>query len=119
MLSRPSGLDGIELGCEDGRVRNNVVVVNQKMLLGRFRYALGKPGQGFHRARWFGLARNDIVMTLLAAIATAMYTHTSVVQSMLVWFVAGIVAHWVFDVPTAMARFLYEWPPDGSFQTRV
>ena len=84
------------------------------MSLSRFRHALGKPDQGFHRARWFGMARNDIVLTLLAAIATTVYTHTPLVLSLLLWFLAGIVAHWMFHVNTAVARFLSDLPRQRS-----
>ena len=33
--------------------------------------ALGEPGKGIHAARIFGLALNDTLMTIVAAIITA------------------------------------------------
>ena len=53
--------------------------------------ALGEPGKGVHAARIFGLARNDLLMTIAAAIITAYLFNTSFLVSFIVWFIAGEV----------------------------
>jgi len=48
---------------------------------------LGIPGQGVHAPRVFGLARNDIIATIVLAIITSFF------YSLTFWFITGEVLH--------------------------
>lgn len=76
---------------------------------------LGKPGQGFHRARLFGLARNDILGTLAIAVLVSLglaytrnYDWRATLKATGVIFlglaVLGFVLHLLFCVKTPLTR---------------
>jgi len=87
-------------------------------LLCQYSDVLGKPHEGVHSARLFqtstfdGLARNDILATLVAAlIIAAVFTtgHTFVVRFVFVsvgLFVLGFLMHLLFCVQTPLTRRL-------------
>ena len=56
--------------------------------------ALGEPGKGVHAARIFGLARNDLIMTIIAAFITAYIFNITFFQSFAAWFILGEVLHY-------------------------
>ena len=68
--------------------------------------ALGVPGEGIHAARIFGLARNDLIMTVIAALITAYALNISFALSFTVWFVAGEVLHYLFGTNTAFLKMI-------------
>ena len=71
-----------------------------------YKYILGIPGQGVHAARFLGLALNDTLMTIAAAFITSWLFKTPVIQTVLVWFVAGEVLHYLFGVQTAALNYM-------------
>ena len=84
-------------------------------LLCAYKDILGKPGQGFHKARLFGLARNDILGTLAIAIMAALflaytreYDWRTTLKSAFVFFfglvLLGFVLHLLFCVKTPLTR---------------
>jgi len=87
-------------------------------LLCPYRNILGAPGVGVHAPRLFGLARNDLLATLAAAVALTWWApvHTRAapaVQTVLLVFAGlwalGWVAHMLFCVRTPLtAPFLGE-----------
>jgi len=68
--------------------------------------ALGEPGKGVHAPRIFGLARNDLLMTIIAAIITAYIFNITFFQSFAAWFVLGEVLHYAFGTDTAFLRMI-------------
>ena len=68
--------------------------------------ALGVPGEGVHAARIFGLARNDLLMTIVAAIITAYALNISFILSFTVWFVTGEILHYLFGTDTAFLKMI-------------
>jgi hypothetical protein len=68
--------------------------------------ALGVPGEGIHAPRIFGLARNDLLMTIIAAIITAYALNISFLLSFTVWFVVGEILHYVFGTNTAFLKMI-------------
>lgn len=68
--------------------------------------ALGVPGEGIHAARIFGISRNDLLMTIAAAIITAYALNISFILSFTVWFVAGEILHYLFGTHTAFLRMI-------------
>jgi hypothetical protein len=71
-----------------------------------YKYALGIPGKGIHEARIFGLARNDIILTILLAAATAWLGGFGFWKTLLFWFVIGEALHYVFGTPTAFLKMI-------------
>jgi hypothetical protein len=67
---------------------------------------LGEPGKGVHEPRIFGLARNDLLMTIAAAIITAYILDISFLFSFAVWFIVGEVLHYLFGTNTAFLKMI-------------
>jgi hypothetical protein len=67
---------------------------------------LGVPGEGVHAARIFGIAQNDLIMTIIAAIITAYALNISFLFSFTTWFVAGEVLHYLFGTNTAIIKMI-------------
>jgi hypothetical protein len=67
---------------------------------------LGVPGEGVHAARIFGIAQNDLIMTIIAAIITAYALNISFLFSFTTWFVAGEVLHYLFGTNTAFLKMI-------------
>lgn len=72
--------------------------------------ALGVPGEGIHAPRIFGLARNDLLMTIIAAIITAYALNISFLLSFTIWFVSGEVLHYLFGTNTAFLKMIHMSP---------
>jgi hypothetical protein len=71
-----------------------------------YRFIFGIPGEGFHSARFLGLALNDTSGTILIGIAIAYFFHLSVWKTVFVLFVLGEVLHYLFGVQTAFLTML-------------
>jgi hypothetical protein len=67
---------------------------------------LGIPGQGVHAPRFLGLALNDMIATLVAALLTSWFFKVPLLYSILGWFIAGEVLHYVFCVDTAFMKMI-------------
>ena len=67
---------------------------------------LGIRGQGVHSPRFLGLARNDIIATISAAIITSFVFNFSLLYSLVIWFILGEVLHIVFRVDTAFLELI-------------
>ena len=63
---------------------------------------LGAPGRGIHSVRFAGLAVVDVALAACAALALARWTRMNTVFALAVVALAGIVAHAVFGVDTAL-----------------
>ena len=68
--------------------------------------ALGVPGEGVHAQRFLGVALNDTIATLVAALLTSWLFNISLLYSIVGWFVAGEVLHYVFGVNTAFLKMI-------------
>jgi hypothetical protein len=64
------------------------------------------PGEGFHKQRLFGLARNDVLGTLGLALIIAAVSGWSAPLTVGGLFLSAIVLHAVFHVPTALNKML-------------
>jgi len=62
---------------------------------------LGTPGEGVHARRIFGYSLNDILATIALAAVTSYLMSMSFLLHLIVWFVIGEVAHYVFGTQTA------------------
>jgi hypothetical protein len=68
--------------------------------------ALGTPGEGVHAQRFLGLALNDTIATLVAALLTKWFFDIPLLYSILGWFVAGELLHYAFGVDTAFLKMI-------------
>ena len=68
--------------------------------------ALGEPGKGIHAARIFGFAWNDTWMTVAAALLTSFLFNIVWWKSLIAWFVAGEVLHYLFGVNSTFIKLL-------------
>ena len=68
--------------------------------------ALGVPGQGIHSTRIFGLALNDILMTIGGAIIIALVFNINVWKSLFWFFILGEVLHYLFGTQTAFLTMI-------------
>lgn len=71
-----------------------------------YAHILGVPGEGVHAQRFMGLALNDTIATVVAALLTAWIFNISFLYSVIGWFIAGEVLHYVFGVNTAFLKML-------------
>jgi len=76
------------------------------MDLAKYKNILGKPKEGFHRARLFGLARNDILGTIVVALLISHSSFSKFLATFLLLFIIGIYLHWIFGVDTALIVWL-------------
>jgi hypothetical protein len=67
---------------------------------------LGTPGEGVHAQRFLGLALNDTIATLVAALLTKWFFDVPLLYSILGWFVAGEFLHYAFGVDTAFLKMI-------------
>jgi hypothetical protein len=67
---------------------------------------LGTPGEGVHAQRFLGLALNDTIATLVAALLTTWLFDIPLLYSILGWFIAGEVLHYAFGVDTAFLKMI-------------
>lgn len=66
----------------------------------------GKPNEGIHAPRIFGLAAVDLLLTIAAAWGLAKYFKIPFWKTILALLVLGVVVHTLFCVKTPLNRFL-------------
>lgn len=71
-----------------------------------YKFVLGIPGQGFHAARFMGVALNDTLGTIVLALISAWLFKINVWSSLAVWFIGGEVLHYAFGVQTAFLTMI-------------
>jgi len=67
---------------------------------------LGVPGEGVHKQRFLGLALNDTLATVVAALLTTWLFDIPFLYSILGWFIAGEFLHYTLGVNTAFLKML-------------
>jgi hypothetical protein len=73
----------------------------------KYKDLIGRPGEGIHSYRLFGIAIVDFFVTLLAALLCAYYFKWNVWYTLIGFFAAGILAHKAFCVRTAFDKMLF------------
>ena len=66
-----------------------------------YKHILGIPGEGVHARRIWGLAMNDILLTIAGAILTCILFRFPFWPTLIAWFVVGEILHYAFGVQTA------------------
>jgi hypothetical protein len=77
------------------------------MSLCKYKDAFGKPGQGIHSFRIFGIAVADVLLTVLAAYGISKYFGYAFSTTTFVLFLLGIVMHRLFCVETPIQKLLF------------
>jgi hypothetical protein len=75
-----------------------------------YAHALGVPGQGFHSARFMGIAVNDTLATIVLAFLTTYIVNISFLKSLLGWFILGEILHYWFGTNTAFLKMIHLSP---------
>ena len=70
-----------------------------------FKNILGKPGEGIHKYRMFGMALIDWVATIIAAILISLKFEKPFLYVFIGLFILGELLHWAFCVDTPIIRF--------------
>lgn len=71
-----------------------------------YKFVLGVPGEGFHKERFLGMARNDTIGTIFLAIGTSWLFKVNIVNSLLAWFIGGEILHYLFGTQTAFLTMI-------------
>ena len=75
-------------------------------MLSQYKDIFGKPGEGVHATRIFGLAFWDVLMTFIFIIIFSHYAKTSFIDTTLITFVVATGIHILFGVDTALVKML-------------
>ena len=67
----------------------------------------GKPNQGLHSYRLFGLAIVDVIMTIVGAYVISYVFRVSFVTTLCIVFILGILLHRYFNVRTTIDKMLF------------
>jgi fatty-acid desaturase len=76
------------------------------MSLCQYKDALGKPNEGFHKERLFGMARNDLLGTVAISILIGLLMDKNIFLVFIVIFLLGVLLHLLFCVDTAFIKYL-------------
>ena len=67
----------------------------------------GKPNQGVHSYRLFGLAIVDVIMTIVGSYVISYVFRVSFVYTLCIVFILGILLHRYFNVRTTIDKMLF------------
>jgi len=76
-------------------------------MLCKYKDSLGKPNEGVHSYRLFGVAIVDVILTILLAAFISYTMNISFFYTTIGTFVTGILAHRLFCVRTKVDRVLF------------
>jgi len=72
----------------------------------KYKHILGVPKKGAHSYRFLNTAVVDYLLTILGAILTTYWFQIPLVLTTIFWFIAGIILHILFGVPTNTTKYL-------------
>ena len=76
-------------------------------MLSKYSDILGKPNEGIHSTRMFGIAINDLVMTMIMSFVIAKILKKKTVHVFIALMVLAIFVHKIFGVKTALNTKLF------------
>jgi len=68
---------------------------------------LGKPNEGMHAHRLFGIAIVDVIMTIVGGCIISYITKKSPILVIIILFICGIILHRIFCVKTTVDKLLF------------
>lgn len=78
------------------------------MYLSKYADIFGKPNQGIHQYRMFGLAAVDVLATIGVAFLLSRLTKYGFWAILALLVVLGIFLHWLFGVKTTLNTKLFD-----------
>ncbi len=76
------------------------------MALSQYKDIFGKPGEGVHAERLFGLAFWDVFMTFILILVISYFGNISFVKTTVVTFTIATFIHMIFGVDTALVKMI-------------
>lgn len=77
------------------------------MELCKYRDIFGKPNEGVHKHRIFGLAVVDLGMTIILAILIARWKRWNILVVFTVLMILGLIMHKIFCVKTKLTTMIF------------
>jgi hypothetical protein len=77
------------------------------MNLCKYSDILGKPNEGVHSYRLFGIAILDVIMTIVASFIISYFLKFSFLYTLVFLFILGIILHRLFCVKTTVDKLLF------------
>ena len=77
-------------------------------MLCQYKDIFGKPNEGVHAYRFFGIAVVDFILTIVGAIIIATYFKYDYTTTIIVTFIVGIIMHSIFCVDTALNKVIFD-----------
>ena len=77
------------------------------MNLCKYNTMLGKPNEGMHAHRLFGIAIVDVIMTIVGGCIISYITKKSPILVIIILFICGIILHRIFCVKTTVDKLLF------------
>ena len=75
-------------------------------MLCQYKDIFGKPNEGIHQYRLFGIAIVDLIATIAAAILIGKWLETSWLLVLVILLIIGELLHMMFCVDTAVLKLL-------------
>ena len=72
----------------------------------KYKDIAGTFKSGIHKYRFLDTSILDYLLTFVAAVVTAYFTHIPLVLTTIVWFILGIIFHTLFGVETNTVKYL-------------
>jgi len=76
-------------------------------MLCQYKDSLGKPNQGIHQYRLFGVAIVDVIMTIVGAGIISYFAKYNFWMILVILFLLGIILHRIFCVRTTVDKLLF------------
>lgn len=76
-------------------------------MLCEYKDLFGKPGEGFHKARLFGLAAYDVIGTVVLIIVISVLMDINIITVTLFVTILTILIHRAFCVDTALNKKIW------------
>ena len=70
----------------------------------QYKDVLGKPREGFHRYRFFGVALVDLSLTVIVALLLSWLFNRSLISTLVYFFLIGQLLHILFCVNTSFVN---------------
>jgi len=77
-------------------------------MLCKYKDILGKPKEGLHKYRFFGIAVVDVILTIIVALLISYFFKLSFWITLIILFILGIILHRLFCVRTTIDKVLFK-----------
>ena len=78
------------------------------IMLCKYKDILGKPKEGLHKYRLFGVAIVDVLLTIIVALLISYFFKLSFWITLVILFLLGIILHRIICVRTTIDKVLFK-----------